>query len=126
MKCADCNKNLKGGFKFKEPHYEGHRCASCVLIHLDKLKGWQCVDQIFQYLRETKSTKLEGRKYKKYAMELKEQRAQICEVIAIYRAQKPVYLCRDGDSNCKACQGTGYEDNEGAPCNSCCGGEDKS
>jgi len=36
--------------------------------------------------------RLEGRCWKKYALELKEQRTTIAHIQAIYRAQKPEYI----------------------------------
>ncbi len=89
-KCADCNKHIGGGFKFSEIHRSGHRCYECLMVDHDKTRGWQGLDIISEELRNI--PKLEGRKWKAYALALKEQRAAICHVAAIYKAQKPEFI----------------------------------
>ncbi len=88
MICADCNKTLGGGFKFKEPKREGFRCFDCLMVEHDKMRGWQGLEQIFEELVENQP-KLDGRFYKDYAKELARQRDTISHIVCIYRAQQP-------------------------------------
>ncbi len=89
MKCHGCAKHLGGGFGFNENHIEGVRCFDCLMVSMNKEKGWQALEQISETLHEI--PKLEGKKWKSYALELKEQRTIISHIVAIYKAQKPDY-----------------------------------
>jgi len=83
--CSDCGVLLAGGFPFKEITREGWRCAECLLVDTDKTRGYSGIDHISEELENIPA--LEGRKWKAYALKLKEQHDLISYIISLYKVK---------------------------------------
>lgn len=92
--CSDCGRLIAGGFRFEDRVRKGWRCFGCLMIDIEKTRGVSGIDQISQILHET--PKLDGRKWKSFALKLKEQRETIARVVALYKVENEA-LIRRGD-----------------------------